>query len=61
VTFELVGFILGLIGAIWMKISLSLLNREKAKPEPDGPYLREESPAQRAFLRGISLILIGGS
>ncbi len=58
-TLELAGFIIGIIGAIWMKISVNLLNQEKNKPEIAGIPPGRESPALRAFIKGLTLILIG--
>lgn len=31
--FEFAGFIIGIIGAIWMKNSMNLLNQEESKPK----------------------------
>lgn len=56
---EFVGFFIGIIGAVWMKASMHLLNREKNKPERERLYPNRESPAVGAFIKGIGLILIG--
>jgi hypothetical protein len=53
------GFIIGVIGAIWMKNSINLLNKEREKPELETLRMRHESPAMKAFLWGLSLILVG--
>lgn len=56
---EFAGFIIGVIGAIWLKISVNLMNREKENPEIEKLRPRFENPAVEAFIRGLSLILIG--
>lgn len=58
-TLHYAGLIIGVIGAIWMKSSINLLNKEREKSEIEILGLRQESPAIKAFIRGISLILIG--
>ncbi|MBI4490314.1 MAG: hypothetical protein HY694_14615 [Deltaproteobacteria bacterium] len=57
--FEFMGFIVGVIGAIWMKASIHVLKEEGNKPRIDGLAPRQESPALKAFIKGLSLILIG--
>lgn len=57
--FEFMGFIIGAIGAIWMKASLHLFKEERDKPNIEGLISRQESPALKAFIKGLSLILIG--
>ena len=56
---EFAGFVIGMIGAIWMKASMHLFNEERDKPRIEGLAPRQESPALGAFLKGLSLILIG--
>ncbi|MGH7772626.1 MAG: hypothetical protein ACREQA_10370 [Candidatus Binatia bacterium] len=58
-TLEVAGFIIGIIGAIWMKNALNLLNRERKKPEIEKIRPRLEDPALEAFIKGLTLILIG--
>lgn len=59
---ETCGFVIGLVGAIWMKSSLNLMRRQ---PEQQQIALlrtmgREpEEPALKAFLRGLALVLVG--
>jgi len=56
---EFFGFAIGAIGAIWMKISMHLMNRERNKPKVEGLAPRQDNPALDAFIKGLSLILIG--
>ncbi|MBI4528678.1 MAG: hypothetical protein HY695_33190 [Deltaproteobacteria bacterium] len=56
---ELAGFIVGLIGAIWLKASMHLLNQEKSRQEKFPVTSDKQNPAVGAFIKGISLILIG--
>ncbi len=56
---EFIGFIIGVIGAIWMKASIHLFKEERDKPNIEGLVSRQESPALKAFIKGLSLILIG--
>ena len=56
---EGVGFIIGLIGAIWMKSSMSLMKEYKEPPELRMIGHEPENPALRAFVRGLSLVLVG--
>ena len=53
------GFVIGLIGAIWMKSSMNLMRRQKQRPEVKMIGREEESPALKAFIRGLSLVLLG--
>lgn len=53
------GFVIGLIGAIWMKISMNLMREQKDQPELKMIGREPESPALKAFLRGLSLVLLG--
>ncbi len=56
---EGVGFIIGLIGAIWMKGSLNLIRDYKDQPELKMIGREPENPALKAFIRGLSLVLLG--
>jgi len=56
---EVIGFIVGVIGAIWMKVSMRLLDREREQPEIKRLRPGLESPALRAFIQALSLILLG--
>ena len=57
---ELLGFIIGIIGAIWMKSSMNVMNERRAQPELEKSMGREpQNPALEAFLRGLTLVLIG--
>ncbi len=57
---EFVGFLIGIVGAIWMKCSMNLLHQRNKQPEMEKMLGRQpEDPALRAFIRGISLVLIG--
>ena len=56
---EGVGFIVGLIGAIWMKSSMNLMRTYETQPELKMIGREIENPALRAFIRGISLVLAG--
>ena len=53
------GFIIGLIGAIWMKSSIHLMRKQKDQPDLRLIGREPENPALEAFLRGLSLILLG--
>jgi hypothetical protein len=59
---ETFGFLIGLVGAIWMKSSLNLM---RGQSEPQQIALlrtigREpEEPALKAFIRGLALVLVG--
>lgn len=54
-----IGFFIGLIGAFWMKTSLCMLNKEKETKAVRVSFPMEESPALKAFVRGLSLVLLG--
>ena len=56
---EGVGFVIGLIGAIWMKISMNLMRGYQEQPELKMIRREAENPALKAFLRGLSLVLAG--
>lgn len=56
---EGIGFIIGLIGAIWMKSSINLMRERGERPELKMIGREPEDPALKAFIRGLSLILLG--
>ena len=56
---EGVGFIIGLIGAIWMKSSMNLIRRYQEQPELKMIGREAENPALKTFIRGLSLVLAG--
>ena len=56
---ELVGFIIGLIGAIWMKTSITLKRNYKPQPELQMIGREPEDPSQKAFIRGLCLVILG--
>ena len=56
---EGIGFIIGLIGAIWMKSSINLMRESTEQPELKMIGREPENPALKAFIRGLSLILLG--
>jgi hypothetical protein len=57
---ELLGFIIGLIGAIWIKASINLMNEQQLQPALKKSIGREpETPALTAFIRGLTLVMIG--
>jgi hypothetical protein len=56
---EGLGFIIGLIGAIWMKSSMNLSRRHEEQPELKMIGREMENPALKAFIRGLSLVLVG--
>ena len=53
------GFLIGLIGAIWMKASMNLMRKPRDQPELKMIGREPEDPALKAFLRGLSLVLVG--
>lgn len=53
------GFVIGLIGAIWMKASMNLMRAHKEQPELKMIGREPEDPALKAFLRGLALVLLG--
>lgn len=53
------GFIIGLIGAVWMKSSMNLMRDSKPQAEYQMIGREPESPALKAFVRGLSLVLLG--
>jgi hypothetical protein len=56
---EGVGFVIGLIGAIWMKSSMNLIRGYQEQPELKMIGREAENPALGAFIRGLSLVLAG--
>jgi hypothetical protein len=56
---EGLGFIIGLIGAIWMKSSMSMIREYREQPELKMIGRETENPALKAFIRGLSLVLSG--
>ena len=57
---EGVGFVIGLIGAVVLKSSMNLMNEPSIHPGIKQSIEREqENPALKAFLRGLTLVLIG--
>jgi hypothetical protein len=58
-TLDMLGFIVGIIGAMWMKSAMALLDREREQNQQSMPRGNQESPAVQAFVRGLSLVLVG--
>jgi len=56
---EGLGFVIGLIGAIWMKSSMNLMRNTKDQPELKIIAREPDNPAFKAFIRGLSLMLLG--
>jgi hypothetical protein len=56
---EGIGFVIGLIGATWMKSSMNVTRDAQAQPELKMIGREPEDPALKAFLRGLSLALLG--
>ena len=56
---EGLGFVIGIVGAIWMKSSMNLMREQKEQPELKMIGREMENPALKAFIRGLSLILLG--
>lgn len=56
---EFTGFVIGIIGAIWIKVSINLMRQSKPQPELEMIGRKPEDPATKAFVRGMSLVLIG--
>jgi len=59
VDIEGVGFVIGLIGAIWLKSSMNLMREYKDQPELKMIGREPENPALKNFLRGLTLVLLG--
>ena len=53
------GFVIGLIGAIWMKSSMNLMRESRDRAEFRMIGRDPETPALKAFLRGLGLVLLG--
>jgi len=53
------GFVIGLIGAIWMKSSMNLMREYKEQPVLKMIGRDTENPALKAFIRGLGLVLLG--
>ena len=53
------GFVIGIIGAIWMKSSMNIMREQKDQPELKMIGREAEDPALKAFIRGLSLVLLG--
>ena len=53
------GFVIGLVGAIWMKSSMNLMRDDKAQAEFQMIGREPENPALKAFVRGLALVLLG--
>ena len=49
------GFVIGLIGAVWMKGSMNLMRAHQ--PQAELKMIGREP--EKAFLRGLSLVLLG--
>jgi hypothetical protein len=56
---EGLGFVVGIIGAIWMKSSINMMRERREQPELKMIGREPEDPALKAFIRGLSLILLG--
>jgi len=56
---ESTGFVIGLIGAIWMKSAMNLMREQRDQPELKMIGREPENPSLKAFLRGLSLVLLG--
>jgi hypothetical protein len=59
VDIEGAGFVIGLIGAIWLKSSMNLMRGYKDQPELKMIGREPENPALKNFLRGLTLVLLG--
>jgi hypothetical protein len=56
---EGIGFVIGIIGAIWLKSSMNMARQQRDQPELKMIGREPEDPALRAFIRGLTLILLG--
>jgi hypothetical protein len=56
---EGLGFLIGLIGAIYLKASINLMRHSEPQPEMLTIGREPENPALRAFIKGLLLILLG--
>ena len=50
---------IGLLGAIWMKSSMNIMRNHQPPEELKMIGREPENPALKAFLRGLTLVLIG--
>ncbi len=57
--FELAGFVVGVIGAVWIKVAIHLFGEEKKKGIAGKTYPEWDSRSMTAFLSGICLVLLG--
>ena len=56
---EGIGFVIGVIGAVWMKSSMNVMREYKEQPELKMIGREAENPALKAFMQGLSLVLLG--
>jgi hypothetical protein len=57
---ESLGFVIGLIGAVILKSSMSLMNEQAKNVEVAKSLGREpENLALKSFLRGLTLVVLG--
>lgn len=56
---EGLGFVIGIVGAIWMKSSINLMREQSEQPELKMIGREPDNPALKAFIRGLSLVLLG--
>ena len=56
---EGLGFAIGVIGAIWLKVSMNISREYREQPELKMIGREPENPALSAFIRGVSLIFLG--
>jgi hypothetical protein len=56
---EGIGFLIGMAGAVWMKISMNLMRNHKEQPELKMIGREAENPAFKAFMHGLFLVLLG--
>ena len=56
---EGIGFVIGIIGAIWLKSSMNVMREQKNHAELKMIGREPEDPALRAFIRGLLLVLLG--
>ncbi|MBM4298551.1 MAG: hypothetical protein FJ143_12505 [Deltaproteobacteria bacterium] len=56
---EGIGFVIGIIGAIWLKSSINMARQQRDQPELKMIGREPEDPALKAFIRGPTLILLG--
>jgi len=56
---ESFGFVIGIIGAIWMKSTMNLMREYKEQPELRMIGREPKNPALTAFVKGLSLVMLG--